>query len=225
MGVEHFVITADHGHQFSMRKEEDMQMDKPGGETIDQHRRCWAGRGGQTPAASTRVSGSELGYATDLDFVFPKGLAVFKAGGDLAFHHGGPSLQELIVPVVTLRIPSTATDAAKGAKVVLDGYPTVLTNRTFGMKVIVGAELFAQEPVAVRLALLADGVEVGRCGMALDAELDTSSGVLLVRPGKPANVAMILTSEEFQKFRIVAQDPMTDAVLGQSGDIELNLGM
>jgi hypothetical protein len=46
-----------------------------------------------------------------------------------------------------------------------------------------------------------------------------------VRPGKPASVAMILTSEEFKKFRIVAQDPATDAVLGQSGDIDLNLGM
>ena len=225
MGVEHFIVTADHGHQFSIRKEEDMQMDKPGGETIDQHRRCWAGRGGQTPAAATRVTGSELGYATDLDFMFPKGLAVFKAGGDLAFHHGGPSLQEMIVPVVALRIPSSATDAAKGTKVVLEGYPAVLTNRTFGLKVVVGAELFSQEPIAVRLALLADGLEVGRCGMALDAELDGSSGILLVRPGKPASVAMILTSEEFKKFRIVAQDPATDAVLGQSGDIDLNLGM
>ncbi|MBM4118988.1 PglZ domain-containing protein, partial [bacterium] len=72
-GIEHFVVTADHGHQFSIRKEEDMLMDKPGGDAVDQHRRCWAGRGGQTPAAAMRVSGADLGYDTDLDFIFPNG--------------------------------------------------------------------------------------------------------------------------------------------------------
>jgi hypothetical protein len=224
-GVEHFVITADHGHQFSIRKEEDMLMDKPGGDTVDQHRRCWAGRGGQTPAAASRVSGAELGYDTDLDFIFPKGLAVFRAGGDLAFHHGGPSLQEMIVPVVTLRIPSAAPEATSGSKVTLDGHPSVLTNRTFGMRVLVAADLFSQESVPVRLVLLAEGLEVGRCGMALDAELDRASGVLMVQPGKLANVAMMLTRDEFKKIRIVAQDPATDAVLAQSGDIDVKLGM
>lgn len=224
-GVEHFVITADHGHQFSIRKEEDMLMDKPGGDTVDQHRRCWAGRGGHTPAAATRVSGAELGYDTDLDFIFPKGLAVFRAGGDLAFHHGGPSLQEMIVPVVTLRIPSAAPEATSGSKVTLEGHPSVLSNRTFGMRVLVAADLFSQEPIPVRLVLLAEGLEVGRCGMALDAELDRASGVLLVQPGKPANVAMMLTRDEFKKIRIVAQDPATDAVLAQSGDIDVKLGM
>lgn len=224
-GVEHFVITADHGHQFSIRKEEDMLMDKPGGDTVDQHRRCWAGRGGHTPSAATRVSGAELGYDTDLEFIFPKGLAVFRGGGDLAFHHGGPSLQEMIVPVVTLRIPSVATETTSDSKVTLEGHPNVLTNRTFGMRLVVAAELFPQEPIPVRLVLLAEGLEVGRCGMALDAELDRASGVLLVQPGKPANVAMMLTRDEFKKIRIVAQDPATDAVLAQSGDIDVKLGM
>jgi len=224
-GVEHFVITADHGHQFSIRKEEDMLMDKPGGDTVDQHRRCWAGRGGHTPAATTRVSGADLGYDTDIDFIFPKGLAVFRAGGDLAFHHGGPSLQEMIVPVVTLRIPPGTPEAASGSRVSLEGHPGVLTNRTFGMRVVVAADLFSQEPIPVRLVLLAEGLEVGRCGMALDAELDRGSGILMVQPGKPANLAMILTRDEFKKIRIVAQDPATDAVLAQSDDIDVKLGI
>lgn len=51
IGFERFVIAADHGHQFSIRKGEDMLLDKPGGDKVDLHRRCWAGRGGQTPAA------------------------------------------------------------------------------------------------------------------------------------------------------------------------------
>lgn len=225
IGIEHFVITSDHGHQFSIRKEEDMLMDKPGGDTVDQHRRCWAGRGGQTPAAATRVSGAELGYDTDLDFIFPKGLAVFRSGGDLAFHHGGPSLQETIIPVITLRIPSATVETTPDSKVKLEGYPSVLTNRTFGMRLLVAADLFSQELIPVRLVLLAEGLEVGRCGMALDAELDRASGILMVQPGKLANVAMMLTRDEFKKIRIIAQDPATDAVLAQSGDIDVKLGM
>ncbi len=98
-GIENFVITADHGHQFAIRKDDDMKTDNPGGVTLDLHRRCWIGHGGSVPAGAVRVAGAELGYHTDLDFVFPTGLGVFKAGGGLSFHHGGFSLQELVIPV------------------------------------------------------------------------------------------------------------------------------
>ena len=47
-GVEHAVITADHGHLFSAEdRDESMRIDAPGGDTIDLHRRCWIGRGGR----------------------------------------------------------------------------------------------------------------------------------------------------------------------------------
>lgn len=223
MGFEYFVVTSDHGHQFSIRKEEDMLMDRPAGETVDQHRRCWAGHGGQTPAACVRVSGAELGYSTDLDFIFPKGLAVFRAGGDLAFHHGGISLQEMVVPVLSLRIPSGKREEPT-SKLVLEGYPKVLTNRTFGMRVRLEEWLF-QEAVTARLVLLAEGQEVGHAGMALDAEFDRATGRVTIQPGQTANVAMMLTRDEFKKVRIVAQDPATDAVLAQSEEIAVRLGI
>ena len=41
----------------------------------------------------------------------PGGCGVFKAGGDLAFHHGGPSLQELIIPVLTVRTEGAGVGA------------------------------------------------------------------------------------------------------------------
>ena len=75
-GIEHFVVTADHGHQFSIRKHDDMKTDNPGGNTVDIHRRCWIGHGGTTPPGTVRVSGAALGYDTNLDFVFPTGLGV-----------------------------------------------------------------------------------------------------------------------------------------------------
>lgn len=225
IGVEHFVITADHGHQFSVRKDEDMLMDKPGGQTVDQHRRCWAGHGGQTAAAATRVTGANLGYDTDLDFIFPTGIAVFRAGGDLAFHHGGISLQEMVVPVVTLRIPKqSAVEDAGATKLVIDGYPQTLTNRTFGLRLTLPVSLFAA-PITARVLLLAEGQEVGRAGMAPDADFDRTTSTLVVPPGKGVNLGMMLTRDETTKFRIVALEPATDAVLAQSDDIDVKLGM
>lgn len=225
LGFEHFVITADHGYQFSYRKEEDMILDKPGGETVDQHRRCWAGRGGQTSGGCVRVTGPELGYESDLDFVFPQGLGVFPAGGSLTFHHGGISLQELVVPIVTFRMEVVKEETPTGPTVTIEGVPPVLTNRTFGLTLRLGADLFASGGVPIRLILLADGQEVGRAGMALDAEFDRTTATVVVHPGKTLSMAMILTSEEFSKIRVVAQDPKTDAVLAQSDDIKVKLGM
>ena len=221
LGIEQFVITSDHGHQFSVRKADDMMMDRPGGDAVDQHRRCWAGRGGQTPRAAVRVSGADLGYQTDLDFIFPSGLAVFKAGGDLAFHHGGCSLQEMVVPVITLRMPSSEVTTGPGSKVVVEGYPLRLTNRTFGCRVVFAGDIFDQDGISARVVLIGDGQEVGRAGMAPDAEFDRTTATVQLPPLKEVSIGMILNKVSSKKIRIIVQDPATDAVLAQSEEIEI----
>jgi hypothetical protein len=48
--------------------------------------------------------------------IFPTGLGVFKAGGGLSFHHGGFSLQELAIPVISLRMTAgKPAEAPRGA--------------------------------------------------------------------------------------------------------------
>ena len=225
LGFEAFVVAADHGHQFSIRKGEDMQIDNPGGKKVDLHRRCWAGRGGQTPPGCLRVSGAELGYDTDLDFIFPKGLGVFRAGGDLAFHHGGISLQELVVPVVTLRLPMQETAKQTGVGLQLVGVPKTVTNRTIGVRVLFSADLFQTEPVSLRVVLVSRGEEVGQAGMALDAEFDRSTGILKVIPGAKVTVGLMLTRDDCETVRVVVQDPVTDAVLDQSEELPVKLGI
>src|SRR5581483_4039069 len=123
-GVEYCVVTADHGHLFlPSDRDESMRIDPPGGQTVDLHRRCWIGRGGTTPTGCVRVSAAALGYASDLEFVFPTGPAVFRAGGVLAFHHGGPSLPELIVPVLTVRTKSVVSPHATASPLKVEGLP------------------------------------------------------------------------------------------------------
>ena len=224
-GIEHFVVTADHGHQFSIRKHDNMKTDNPGGNTVDIHRRCWIGHGGTTPPGTVRVSGAELGYDTNLDFVFPTGLGVFRAGGGLSFHHGSVSLQELVIPVVSLRIPLRDSKMPTGKVAQLRGVPDKITNRTFGVRVLVVGDLFTTEPVALRVVLVSGNEQVGQAGIAIGGELDRSSGILHVSPNADANVGMMLTRDDCTSVRVVVSDPATDAVVDQSDELPVKLGI
>jgi hypothetical protein len=224
-GIEHFVITADHGHQFSIRKEDDMKTDNPGGATLDLHRRCWIGHGGSTPAGAVRVSGAELGYHTDLDFVFPTGLGVFKAGGGLSFHHGGFSLQELAIPVISLRMAAGKPIEAPGVQVRIEDCPPRVTNRTFGLKLAVTGDLLATEPLLLRVLLMAGAEEVGRAGMAVGGEFDRARGTLTLALGAEASVGLMLTNDACQSLRVVVLDAHTDGVLAESDELPVKLGI
>lgn len=225
VGIDNFVISADHGHQFSIRKDDDMKTDNPGGDTLDLHRRCWIGHGGTTPTGTVRVTGADLGYDTNLDFVFPTGLGVFRAGGGLCFHHGSTSLQEIVVPVVSLRIPKGAPLATTEKAAQLRGVPDKLTNRTFGVRVLIANDMFAPEPVTFRVVLISNNAQVGQTGMAVGAEFDRTTGILSVKPGTEVNVGLMLTRDDCNTVRVVVQDPATDAVLDQSDEIPVKLGM
>ncbi|MEZ5065894.1 MAG: PglZ domain-containing protein [bacterium] len=224
-GVENFVVTADHGQQFAIRKDDDMKTDSPGGDTVELHRRCWIGHGGTTPPGTVRVSGAELGYETDLDFVFPTGLGVFKSGGGLTYHHGGTSLQELVIPVLSLRMPVADAERPTGKVAQLHGLPDKLTNRTFGVRVVVAGDLFESEPVALRVVLVSGDELVGHAGMAIGGDLDRTSGVLHVRANTEANVGMMLTRADCTSVRVLILDPATDAVLDQSDELPVKLGI
>jgi hypothetical protein len=228
-GVEHCVLTADHGHLFfPSDRDESMRIDPPGGNEIDLHRRCWIGRGGATPAGCVRVTASALGYESDLDFVFPVGSGVFKAGGDLAFHHGGPSLQEMVIPVVTARMKARETERANAGPVTTTGLPDAVTNRIFSVTIQLDGKnlsLFSNELV-VRPLLISAGKQVGGVGMAVDGDFDRATGCVKLQAGKPVTVAFLLSDESSPSLRVVVQDPTTDAELYRSPtDIPVRLGV
>jgi hypothetical protein len=228
-GVEHCVLTADHGHLFfPSDRDESMRIEAPGGDEIELHRRCWIGRGGATPAGCVRVTASALGYDSDLDFVFPRGSGVFKAGGDLAFHHGGPSLQELVIPLVTVRMKARERERSTFGPVTATGLPDAVTNRIFSVTIQLDGKnlsLFSTELV-VRPLLISAGKQVGGVGMAIDGDFDRATGCVKLQAGKAVTVAFLLSDESAASLRVVIQDPTTDAELYRSPtDIPVRLGV
>jgi hypothetical protein len=228
-GVEHAVVSADHGHLFyGSDRDESMRTDAPGGDTIELHRRCWTGRGGTTPAGCVRVLASALGYASDLEFVFPAGSGVFKGGGDLAFHHGGASLQEILVPVLTVRTKVRESPRPTAGPVTATGLPEAVTNRIFSVTLQLGKKqmILGVTGMVVRPLLMSAGKQVGAVGMAVDAVLDRATGCVRLQPNKPVTVAFLLSDESAASLRVVVQDPTTDAELYRSPtDIPVRLGV
>lgn len=228
-GIEHAVLSADHGHLFFPGdRDESMRTNEPGGKRVELHRRCWIGRGGSTPPGCVRVPASALGYASDLEFVFPAGAGVFRAGGDLAFHHGGPSLQELVIPVVTVRTKVRESVRTGKALVTVSGAPPAVTNRIFTVSMVYGGENLAlfSTTIDVRPLLIANGRQVGAIGTAVGAEHDLVGGTVTLQANKPATVAFLLTDDSVTAVHVVVQDPSTDAELYRSpGEIPVRLGV
>jgi hypothetical protein len=190
---------------------------------MELHRRCWIGRGGSTPPGCIRASAAALGYASDLEFVFPTGIGVFKAGGDLAYHHGGPSLQELLVPVVLVRSKAGDSKGRSASMIMASGVPEVVTNRIF--TVDFQADL-ASGGLAVRPVLTFAGRQVGTAGMAVSAELDRTTGSVTLDPGKIVTIGFLLTDENVPSLRVVVLHAATDAELYRSpGEIPVRLGV
>lgn len=228
-GIEHAVVSADHGHLFFANdRDESMRTDSPGGDTVELHRRCWIGRGGATPPGCVRVAASSLGYASDLELVFPIASGVFKAGGDLAFHHGGPSFQEMIIPVLTVRTKTRESAPPSAGPIEATGLPEAVTNRIFSVTFTYGAKQMplGATSIQVRPLLMTAGKQVGAVAMAVDAQFDRATGTVELEPNKPVTIAFLLSDDSVASLRVVVQDPTTDAELYRtSTDIPVRLGV
>lgn len=218
-GVEHFVVTADHGHQFLRRKEEDVSIEKPGTHEIDLHRRVWVGRGGKTPPATVRVRAAELGYAGDLEYVFPMGLGVFKAGGDLTFHHGAASLQELIIPVLSFRMPVKTGPVTSSVKLEFTDVPKLQREPVFALK-LRATGLFG---TTVRVVLVAGDVHVGGAAHAMGSAWNERHKTVRIDPNGTVFLLMSVEDATATRARAVAIDAETGVTLATSDEIQLQV--
>ncbi len=211
-GITHFVLCADHGHHFARAKEDAMKLELPVGQRLEDHRRCVIGRGLQVAAGRVKATGQELGYSSDLEFLFPEGAGVFKCGGDLAFHHGGPSLQELVVPLLTWRTKATDDKATEAVQVRLEGLPDKVTNPIFTVNIECSQGLFAQ-PLKVYPVLMAQDRVVGEVVTAFDCERDDATQQVTLEPGRRATIVFLLKDESPASIQVKVLDPHTDSDL------------
>lgn len=101
-GYSTVMVVTDHGF-FHWEPDRDEVEPKPVGEVLWSSRRAIVGHNLQHPSAV------KLGIvASDLECCVPRSVNAFKTYGGLGFFHGGATLQELVIPVVTARWPRKA---------------------------------------------------------------------------------------------------------------------
>lgn len=99
-GVRRFVVTSDHGF---LLLSDDTGAVQAHGRRIDPHRRHVFSPVAADHAGEVRVPLADLRYeGTDTNVMFPETTAVFDTGRTVNFVHGGNSLQERVIPVLTV---------------------------------------------------------------------------------------------------------------------------
>ena len=176
------------------------------------------------PKKNKQPLSPQLGYQSDLDFVFPTGNFVFRAGGDLAYHHGGLSLQELLVPVLSVRMPAVVKSQQSDISVSVGKVPEKIANRIVTFSIASTKSLFESDEFSIRPVLLSNGQHVGHVGMVMDATHDPLTHCVRMKPGSSCMVAIQLVRDDVESVEIVILDPAADRVLAKSNKIPVRLG-
>ncbi len=103
----HIIITADHGFLFRMRPLDDVNKslirEKPANAVLSKKRYII----GKNLGSSLKVLKQNIKITTnadgDMEFWIPKGVNRFHFAGGSRFVHGGAMLQEIVVPVITVK--------------------------------------------------------------------------------------------------------------------------
>lgn len=100
-GVRRFVFTSDHGF---LLLDDDVRVVQPHGRRVDPKRRHVFSSVAADHTGEVRVALAELGYEGASGYLmFPESTAVFDTGKrGMSFVHGGNSLQERVIPVLTV---------------------------------------------------------------------------------------------------------------------------
>lgn len=223
-GVKRFVFTADHGyllHDDTTREplRHGKQTDPQRRHVVSDHRRALA--------TEVTVSAAELGYdGAELFLSFPLGIAPFDQGARAKdFVHGGNSLQERVIPVVTVRHRHAAGgdkatyEISAEARLPVQGLhcvqvtvrPTRQTNLVYGSQAEVELVLEGVDDDSVRLELC-DVHHARRTGAGVLATVDQALQVYFRLSGdtetrvpvrvrsatRAVEVQAAVTSERFQ---------------------------
>lgn len=225
-GVQAFAISADHGFHLLEVTDPGMAMEPPGGDTVELHPRVWIGHGGASAEGYVRFKASDLGLDGTLEFAFPCGLGVFRLkGGTGAYFHGGLSLQEYVLPLLTIAVEST-TVISTGVKIQASMAKPRITNRLFTVTVDAEAEgFFPDAEKRVRLEAISGKAAIG-LAVAAAYDFDESTREVRIRPGKPNVVTLMMHATEMPKMVTVqVLDCETQLVLSALKDIRVELGI
>ena len=211
-GFHEVVIATDHGFFLNAQAQAGDVCAKPAGTWVMTHDRCLLGDG-VADSHSFVISAEKLGVRGDFNQVAgPRSMAPYKSG--LLYFHGGASLQELVVPVLTVRIEPAGAPVLEQATVHI-GYKngaTRITTRLPVIEVLLEGDIFSQA-ADFEILLEAQDKKGNVVGEAKAGGLvNPASGTLTLKPGERVQVTVKMQMDFEGKFTIKALNPTTLAV-------------
>lgn len=212
-GYQEVVIATDHGFFINTHAGAGDVCTKPEGSWLVEHDRCALGDGA-VDNTHYLLSADKAGIRGDVaKVVGPLTLAAYRTG--LQYFHGGASLQECVVPVLTVQLKAKGQPEVTKALVKLSykNGATKVTTRVPVIEVAVdAADMFSADSAFEILleAQDAKGNVVGeaRAGGAVNA----ATGTLTLHAGDKVQVALKMQLEFEGKFKVKALDPKTNEI-------------
>jgi hypothetical protein len=215
-GFKEAMIATDHGFFVNTHAGAGDVCAKPEGNWLVEHDRCALGDGAVTsthymlPADKAGIRG-DVGKLTG-----PLTLAAYRGG--LQYFHGGASLQECVVPVLTVQLKAQVQPEVTRALVKLSykNGASKVTTRVPVIEVAADADGFNFTESAFEILLEAQdakGKVVGeaRSGGAVNA----ATGTLTLHAGERVQVTLKMQLEFEGKFKVKALNPKTDELYCQ----------
>jgi hypothetical protein len=209
-GFNDVVIATDHGFFLNAHAQAGDLCGRPGGTWIAVHDRSLLGEGA-ADSANFAMPAERAGIRGSFGvFAGPRSMAPYRRG--LLYFHGGASLQEAIVPVLTVRLKKEKLPDLATASVILS-YRTGAKKITTRLPVIEiaveSSDIFSQATEFEIMLEARDkkGNVVGepKAGGAVNA----ATGTVTLRPGEKQQITLRMAMEFEGKFTATALNPTT----------------
>lgn len=147
-GANNLVITADHGFLFQNRELEDSDYlsETPAGDNIIAiDRRFVIGQGLQENPSFKTFTASQLSVEGDFEVQIPKSInRLRQKGSGSRYVHGGASLQEIVIPVLSINVKRTSDTSKVGVSIVRGTNQVIATGQ-------LTIKLYQEEPVTDKI--------------------------------------------------------------------------
>jgi hypothetical protein len=209
-GFNDVVIATDHGFFLNAQAEAGDVCGKPAGNWITFHDRSLLGEGAGD-SANFAVPAARVGIRGDFGvFAGPRSIAPYRRG--ILYFHGGASLQEAIVPVLTVRLKKEAQPDVATASVMLT-YRKGIRKTTTRLPVIEiaveSSDMFSQV-AEIEILLEAQDKKGNVVGEAKPGgAVNAATGTITLRPGQKEQVTLRMAMEFEGKFTVKALNPTT----------------
>ncbi len=215
-GFHEVVIATDHGFFMNNHAGAGDVCAKPAGNWLMVHDRCALGDG-SVDSHHLLMSAEKLGIRGDFSkFAAPQTLAAYRSG--LLYYHGGASLQECVVPVISMQLKVQEQPSLDKAAISIS-YKNGVKRITTRVPVIdVAAETADMFSTDSDFQILLEahnskGEVVGEAKAG--GPVDPASGTLTLKAGEKVQVTLKMQMEFEGKFKVKALNPKTNAIFSQ----------